>query len=355
MRFEKPVGHSGAVEGLWRAARAGRLAHALCFVGRSGIGKFLAAEWFALGIFCARGPTAIGEPCGACGPCKRLKKGSHPDVFVVDVESEDEEFIHVGRIAPRAGEDARANIVEFLALRAMEGGHRVVLVREADRMTTAAQNTLLKTLEEPGPGVVLVLETARPELLLPTVHSRCVRLDLRAPSLADARAVLAAHGLSERDASDYARWCGGAPGAALALRARGGRAMREILARRLSGEIDATTAAAEIAEVDGEFPGRTDAMVARARARTCLDLLLAVIADGARARAGAGAAELAHGDLVARAPASGIGPSGRELRSWLEQCLRARQDVDLNLAPEAIVERALRAVGPRRARVSTHP
>jgi hypothetical protein len=344
VRFEEPVGHGNTVDGLWRAARAGRLAHAVSFVGRAGVGKFLAAEWLSFGLLCAR---EIGPPCGICGPCKRLKSGSHPDVFVLDAESEDEETIQVSQIAPRP-EDVRANVVEFLALRAMEGGHRIVLVREADRMTTFAQNTLLKTLEEPGAGVLIVLETARPELLLPTVHSRCLRLDLRAPSIAEARAVLAANGRSETDAADFARWCDGAPGAALTLASRGGRAMREIVARRLAGEIETAAAASEFADIDGRFPGRTAAMVARARARAFLDLALAVVADGVRAAAGADVATLAHADLVPQM--SGL--PMRTLRSRLEQCLRARQDVDLNLAPEAIIERALRALGRSEVQVT---
>ncbi len=345
MRFEPPVGHGSAVDGLWRAGRAGRLAHAVCFVGRAGIGKFLAAEWLSFGLLCARG---VGAPCGSCGPCKRLKSGSHPDVFVLDAESDDEETIQVSQIAPRP-EEVRANVVEFLALRAMEGGYRIVLVREADRMTTGAQNTLLKTLEEPGAGVLIVLETARPEMLLPTVHSRCMRLDLRAPSIAEACAVLAANGLSETDAAEFARWCDGAPGAALRLASRGGRALRELIARRLAGGIETSEAASEFAEIEGRFPGRTAAMIARARARAFLDLVLAVVADGVRAAAGADVATLAHADLVPHM--SGL--SMRALRSRLEQCLRARQDVDLNLAPEAIIERALRALG--RAEVQVTP
>lgn len=341
MRFEEPVGHASALDGLWRAARAGRLAHAVSFVGRAGIGKFLAAERLAFGLLCARG---LGAACGSCGPCKRLKSGSHPDVFVLDAQAAGEETLLVSQIAPRP-EDARPSVVEFLALRAMEGGYRIVLVREAERMNTSAQNALLKTLEEPGHAVLIVLETARPELLLPTVHSRCLRLDFGAPPFEEACAVLAAHGLSREDATDFARWCDRAPGEALALWSRGGRPMREIIERRLAGTIDAFAAALELAEIEGRFPGRTPGMVARARARTFLDLALAVLADGVRARTGADPARLAHGDLVPRMAQL----SDRGIRWRLEQCLRARQDVDLNLAPEAIVERALWALGKARA------
>ena len=81
MRCVEAIGHELVLEGLWRAARAKRLAHALCFVGPEGVGKFLSAERLALGLVCARG---IGAPCGTCGPCKRAQSDSHPDIFVID-------------------------------------------------------------------------------------------------------------------------------------------------------------------------------------------------------------------------------------------------------------------------------
>ena len=85
MQVFEPVGHAGAVRSLWHAAEVGRLPHALCFEGPEGIGKFRAALWFAAGLLCSEGP---GEPCGACGPCKRVSSGgaggNHPDLLVID-------------------------------------------------------------------------------------------------------------------------------------------------------------------------------------------------------------------------------------------------------------------------------
>ena len=353
MRFEEPVGHASVIEGLWRAARAEHLAHALCFAGPAGVGKFLAAEWLALGLLCARG---IGPPCGSCGPCKRARADSHPDVFVIDLESEsrdkeakDRELeIRVHRIA-RRGDDGEPALADFLSLRAAEGGYRIVLVREADRANEEAQNALLKTLEEPGERTLIVLETAQPETLLPTIRSRCVRVRFDALANASAARILLARGVDASEADVLARWSGGAPGLALTLRSRGIIAMRALLERVLRGEIDAFAAAQAAREIEGDFQFKTASAGERVRARTLLDLALAVLRDRERAAAGISPERLAHGDLVLR-----LDETGARRRAWqLEQCLRARQDVELNLSPEALLERALLALDAASARVST--
>lgn len=360
MRFEEPLGHAAIIDGLWKAARAEHLAHALCFAGPAGVGKFLAAEWLALGLLCARG---IGPPCGACGPCKRARADSHPDVFTIDLESEardkdakDRELeIRVHRIA-RRGDDGPPALADFLSLRAAEGGYRIVLVREAERANEEAQNALLKTLEEPGERTLIVLETAQPEVLLPTIRSRCVRVVFDALDASSAAQILAAQGLDASEAERLARWSGGAPGLALTLRARGVPAMRAILERVLCGELDAFGAAAAVREIEGDFQFKTAAAGERVRVRTFLDLALAVLRDRERAAAGVSPGHLAHGDLFARSRAAAGErgePSARRRASQLEQCLRARQDVDLNLSPEALLERALLALDPSAARPTT--
>ncbi|HEV8111408.1 MAG TPA: DNA polymerase III subunit [Planctomycetota bacterium] len=343
MRCELPEGHAETLDGLFRAARERRLAHALLFTGPEGIGKFLGAEWLAFGLLCAAGPA---RPCGVCGPCKRLKVGTHADVLAIDPDLEGEEEIKIGRITYRE-KDPRTNIGDFLSLKPMEGGWRVVLVRDAERMTDEAQNALLKTLEEPGEETLLALVTARPENLLPTTRSRCVVVALGPLALESTARVLVAQGLAPEPARELARWSRGAPGGALALRDRGAIAMRAIIRGVLLGELDPLAAAAAIGELEGEFPGRTPSARARARARAFLDLVLAVLADVARAEAGADPATLAHGDLAREE--QGRSGDARGARR-LELCLVARQDVEANLAPDAILERALLALEPERDR-----
>ena len=78
--------HEEVLEGLWRAAGAGRLPHALLFEGPQGIGKFAAARRLAQGLFCRGGPA---RPCGRCDTCKKAASDNHLDLFVLDVAHED--------------------------------------------------------------------------------------------------------------------------------------------------------------------------------------------------------------------------------------------------------------------------
>lgn len=341
MEWDELRGHRPLVEGLLRAARAGRLAHALCFHGPEGVGKFLAARVLAAGLLCERGPA---WPCGACGACKRLAADSHADLLSIDPVAEELELIPVDRI--RAGaEEGAPSVGDFLALRAREGGWRVVILREAQRLNDAAQNALLKMLEEPGERALFVLETSRLDQLLATTLSRCVRVAFGPLEAADARAVLAAAGLSGAEAETHARWGHGSPGRALRLARQNARGQRAVLAALSRGERTVAAAAAELAALEGEFEGDKPTARARARARSFLDLALDVLLDAERFAAGLDPALLAHGDL-----ASELAHAGAALRERrLAELLAARQDVERNLPGEALVERALHALRTRPA------
>ncbi|MBK7643996.1 MAG: DNA polymerase III subunit [Planctomycetes bacterium] len=338
------LGHRELVEGLLRAARAGRLAHALLFHGPEGVGKFLAAHTLAAGLLCERGPAFA---CGSCGACRQLAAGSHADLFVIDAQTEGEDAILVERV--RAGGDSAqgASLGDFLALRAREGGWRVVLLRDAHRMNASSQNALLKTLEEPGERVLLVLETSRIDRLLPTTISRCVRVAFGTLELEDVRTVLRRKGVDLAAAEPLARWAQGAPGRALShARENAGRQL-ELAWSVLRGEIGRAQALEELLELPGEFHGETPAALLRSRARSFLDLALGLLLDAERAAAGVDPVQLAHGAgaaELARLPAASRERRLAELRS-------ARQDVERNLAGEGLLERGLLALrGPRRDR-----
>jgi len=343
VRIDPPLGQAAIVERLWSAAVRGRLPHALSFEGPEGIGKFHAVRWFAAGLLCEHGPAA---PCGVCGPCKRVAsggaRGNHPDLLPIDPLEEDEETIRVNRIARRdGGEEGDGSVEAFLALRPMEGHGRVVILRESHRMNAAAQNALLKTLEEPRPGTHLVLETHRPDALLSTILSRCVRLRFEPLSRADCRHVLAASGIEGERAERLARWTEGSPGRALALAARGIEEMRAHLADLLLGRVPAQRTAARLQEVEGEFHGARPTQKARDRARTVLDLELALLRDLRRARAGADPALLPHGELAELLAEAGRLPTERGLARRTERVLESRSDVARNLTPDALIERTL--------------
>ena len=340
----RPRGHGAVLEGLWRAAASGRLPHALLLRGAEGVGKYLAARWLAAGLLCAEGPD---WPCGVCGPCKRVASDNHADVFVVDAVAAGESAITVPFVTPRdapasSGYSGRT-ILEFLSLRAMEGGWRVVIVRELERMNHAAQNAFLKMLEEPGRDTLLLLECSRPASLLDTVKSRVVPIAFERLADADAAAVLTASGIDGREAEALARWSAGSPGVALRLAARGATQLREILLGVARGETHPARASAAVWEVEGDYPGKTAPAQRRLRAETFLDVGLELWLDLERRLAGAAPDSLPHGDLLQGLPPSPAPARERRLEAWLT----ARQDVGLNLSPEALIDRALAAAAPR--------
>ncbi|MBL8860645.1 MAG: hypothetical protein JNK02_01420 [Planctomycetes bacterium] len=345
MRSAEPLGHGALLAGLWSAARAGRLAHAFGFFGPAGSGKFLAAERLALGLLCAAGPAA---PCLACGACRRALAGSHPDLLVLDPLEAGLEELPLSWITPREEPEKEKRppggmaLEEFLALRPLEGGWRVVLVRAADLMKVYAQNALLKTLEEPGEDVLIVLESAHPEKLLATVRSRLLAVRCAPLEPAEVRAVLAARGVEPAAVPELTRIARGAPGRALEIARCGGLELRALLADVLAGRADPLAAAAAIGEFDAEWPGATPRAQARARARFVLDLAIELVAEVQRARAGVAEERWVH---VAAARAALL-PEAR-VEAALERLFEARQDVDLNLDPAACVERALLALAPR--------
>lgn len=343
MLVARPLGHDATIERLWRAARAGRLPHALLFEGRAGIGKFQAAKWLAMGCLCARGP---GEPCAECGPCRRVASGgasgNHPDLFVIDPLEEGEERIRIGRIAERGGSGEgqadEQSLEAFLGLRPLEGAWRVVLVRECQRMNVHAQNALLKTLEEPRPGTLVVLETNRSSAMLPTIKSRCIRIRFGSPTRAQCEAVLAAAGLDPAEASTLSRLAEGSPGRALAMAQNGSRAALEILGAVALGRQSPQDAGPELWELEGEFTGKTESARDRERCRALLELAQALVRDAWRARCGVDRATLANGELAGLLAAR---LDERELMRLGERLAAARVDVEQNLSPGPLLERAL--------------
>lgn len=199
--------HSAPWRDLLARHAADRLPHALLLTGLPGLGQRQFAEALAAALLC-RAPAADGSACGQCRTCVLLRAGTHPDYRVVEPEEEGKQ-ITVDRVREVAG---------FQSLKAQYGDRQVVVVDPADRMNVNAANALLKTLEEPTDGTVLLLCSSRPASLLPTIRSRCQQVALRPDHGAATRAWLA-----ERLGGDSGRadlllaMSAGAPLTALAL------------------------------------------------------------------------------------------------------------------------------------------
>jgi len=165
MMFRRDVyGHERQKEQLGAAITNGRLAHAYLFHGRDGIGKKGVAKAFAAAVLCGKGRP---EACDACLSCKKVKSGNHPDLIMV---KPDGAFIKMQAVREMIG---------AMAFRPLEGGRRLFLIDDADRLHPAAANALLKTLEEPAAANIIILITAKPYLLPRTIISRCQQLRFR--------------------------------------------------------------------------------------------------------------------------------------------------------------------------------
>ena len=165
--WELVVGHDEAVAMLEEAVTGGRVTHAWLFTGPPGIGKLHTARVFAAALNCPAG----GD--GTCGTCRRILRGVHPDVHLIVPEGDN-----------LLVEDVRA-VREEASRTHHEAPTAVFILDEADRMTEAAANALLKVLEEPPPGVVFVLVARSAEALVGTVPSRARTLPFVSLSLAE--------------------------------------------------------------------------------------------------------------------------------------------------------------------------
>lgn len=184
-----------------------RLPHALLLHGMPGVGKHQLAMALAEWLLCEH--PQPGNACGQCPSCNWFAQGGHPDLRIVEPRPEDADPDKPKRSRRLIAVDDVREATDMLALSSHQGGWRVVLIRPAEAMNTAAANALLKTLEEPPPRVMLILVSHQPRRLLPTVLSRCHKLAVPKPDRQTALAWLAEHQLT--DAEGLLLEAGGAP------------------------------------------------------------------------------------------------------------------------------------------------
>jgi len=184
MALEDIIGQDRAVSILRGFQLRKRVPHALLFAGDEGIGKKLAAINFAKALNCrgagVRGqglafgsqskdsePQTPVDACEQCPSCRKINSGNHADVSVISPEGDG------GQITVSA---VRA-LEETLSFKPFEGQWKVAIIDDADRLNQSASNAFLHTLEEPTPQSVLILVSSRPEVLLPTIRSRCQKIN----------------------------------------------------------------------------------------------------------------------------------------------------------------------------------
>jgi len=235
--FRAITGHRPIRDLLARAVGRGTLPPSLLFSGPDGVGKRLTAVALAQALNCDRPiitTTTQGfteqDACGECAACSRIARGVHADVFTITPGDS-------GTIKLDQVRDA----IDRTGYRPFEGRRRVVTVDDAHALNLESQNALLKTLEEPPPASVFVLVTDRPDVLLPTVRSRCQRLRFGPLATADVAALLVQEqGLGEADAFAAAAASEGSIGRALEGSAEDATEARDVAARLLQGTAGST-------------------------------------------------------------------------------------------------------------------
>jgi DNA polymerase-3 subunit delta' len=201
------IGHEWAVNLLAEHVALSRERHAYLFTGPSGIGRRTLALRFAQSLNCER-PPVPGQPCLICSSCKRIEQMQHPDLILVQAEREGETL----RI------DQVRELQHTLSLSPYEARYRIALILRIEEANSSAANAMLKTLEEPPEHVIVILTANSPEILLPTITSRCEVLRLRSLSIKEtANGLQIIRGVPEEDAERLAHISDGRPGYAIRL------------------------------------------------------------------------------------------------------------------------------------------
>lgn len=169
--------------------KSGRVPHAYVITGPQRVGKSTLALNIAQAINC----SSEDKPCGSCPSCIKIAQGKHSDIAQVSVAKDKTEI----------SMDQIKDVQRSASLKPFEGKFRVIIINNADQLSTEAANRLLKTLEEPPDQVLFILTTSKPEDMLQTILSRCATIEMEKPKPSSIAAMLEkAHG-QERGRAEY--------------------------------------------------------------------------------------------------------------------------------------------------------
>lgn len=328
-------GHQALRQRLLERIQGGRIRGSLLFTGPDGIGKRRVALELAQREICFR-----RSACGQCEGC-RMFSGEElpfelPNLLRITPEGK-AGVIRIDQI--REGLDSNnqprfsRGVIEWAALAPPMGCHRWILVEEAHRLNESSGNILLKTLEEPPPGTHFILVTHRPEALLQTIRSRCERIPFAPLAPQEAWAVAQRNGWQE---ADRARWSALGEGSL--------RLLDEGTYRRAEAQVEAWIAlmgGRPFGEAASALLPEKDSTQAQGeQLRQPLELLLRLLADLARVRAGEAPALAPWRETL-----SALATGGCPVKAPQEAALEALRHLPRNLSPEPLLREVALSLG----------
>lgn len=333
MTLRDIIGHRRLTTLIARAIERESLPPTLLFAGPSGVGKWAVARATAQAVNCTERISAgdlSADACGKCRACDRIARGVHVDVIML--EPDDRASIKIEPVR---------DVLSKTGFRPFEGRKRVVLIREADTLETSAQNSLLKSLEEPPPGTMFILTSAVPGALLQTVRSRCMRLRFGRLTAAEVSTGLVRdHDYTDVEARQAAPLADGSLGQALALIDNDLSMFRELAIGLLQQSAGRGDAQARVQAASALHSGGGSSKKERSREDVALVLRLmaSMLRDLEAINAGADRAVLANplltGDLEALARAY----SGDRARTAFGAVDRALTALERNAGTKVVTE-----------------
>lgn len=164
--YDKILGHENIISQLKIAVKNDKVSNAYIFNGEDGCGKTKIARAFAEALLCSE---QTGEGCGKCHMCVQTASDNNPDII----------WVKHDKPASIGVDDVREQLVDDIQIKPYNGGRKVYIIDEAEKMTTQAQNAILKTIEEPPEYAVILFLTNNAQTFLPTIISRCVIFNLK--------------------------------------------------------------------------------------------------------------------------------------------------------------------------------
>lgn len=386
MRFADVRHQDDALDLIQRSLRAKRTPHAYLFAGPDGVGKELTAHCLAATLLCpdassdgsspAAGTSSASgaslfddlavedgprdtanlsiEACGTCSDCNRLRAGTHPDLHIIHrlLSREHPDADVRKRKARDIGVDViREFVIKKAGLKPIHGIAKIFVIREADRITPAAQNALLKTLEEPPDRTYIVLLAASASNLLETTISRCQRIDFNTLPFAfvQERLAAAAPQMSPEQTRWYAHHAGGQLGVAHDAMAHGLYELNIRIIDSMAGMGDATVESViarwtESAKELGKYyrkadPEISDTEATRRALRTILALTAGFFADLTRCATGGPDIVNEHQRDLIRRLADRLAVA--RAADAVERLARAERHLSLNANTQLVLEALL--------------